>query len=118
MKLLIGQWEHASEREEVLGKELLEALGLLKKERGQYALKHSLPATQAALLRAHTAYLHAQLGVTEEACAAEQKTQVLLLHRYNQVKDAAQAILGLLAQREGRSLRATAAAHHAPALEE
>ncbi|KAI5188520.1 hypothetical protein NECID01_0133 [Nematocida sp. AWRm77] len=117
MKSLMEQWEKRVHREDVKGQELFSLLGLLRKEKQGYALKYAHETVHTVLLQAHTAYLLEQLSLTEEECVSAQKHNVLLLHKYNKLKDAAQDVLGRIAQCRGCTLKEAAEEYGAPAEE-
>lgn len=114
MRGLMEQWIKKRELEEVKGADLFEALALLEKKDRGFKLKYAYDHTFALLLFAHTEYICSLLGTDEEGIKKEEKQCIHELHKYNRIKDASQKLLGVLAQKEGVTLRKIAERFGAP----
>jgi len=114
MKFLMDQWEHRKTLREVEGKDLFDILKLIERTDEGYTLKHPENVTSAILLSAHTESIYRKLETSEEECEKEYKNRITKLHRYNKIKDAAQHLIGLIAQAKGISVKEVSEEYDAP----
>ncbi|KAI5184262.1 hypothetical protein NEHOM01_0007 [Nematocida homosporus] len=98
------QWRVEKELVEVVGLELFQELELVERVGDKWQLIYTYSSTLAVLLWISTECLYDKLGLNDNECA--HKTQLYLeeMHKYNRIKDTAEEIIGLLADRAGVSL--------------
>jgi Swi5 len=86
-------------------KSLLRELELAEEVGGVLRPKYSARVISIALLMAETTAILRDIHVREDDLPGEERKAIKLLHRYNEMKDLGQDLMGIIAQRRGITLK-------------